>query len=277
MVPGAARRAGRPAHPHHRLRGAAPGCDGGRAGRVRAGEPVLGGSGVDHLFGEPGRASRLEPPGRSLRGRPADRRLPGRARGSGGPAPGDRFALGAGDRLSPAASETLQRPVSSPAQPSRSRSIDMLGAGFVGIGSLQFGAVVLMGRYASRSHLTVPAYLMWRFGFAAFLLAGAILVLRLPFQAAPGEGLKLIGLGAFGYATEAFFFFAALNHGTAATVTLLFYTYPAMVLLLSLASGRGLPGALRASALGATMAGSALVVLSSEGIDISEAGILFAL
>jgi len=153
----------------------------------------------------------------------------------------------------------------------------MFGAGFVGIGSLQFGAVVLMGRYASRSDLTVPAYLMWRFGFAAFLLAGAILVLRLPFRAAPGEGLKLIGLGAFGYATEAFFFFAALNHGTAATVTLLFYTYPAMVLLLSLASGRGLPGALLGSALAATMAGSALVVLSSGGIDISEAGILFAL
>src|SRR5207247_4628970 len=167
--------------------------------------------------------------------------------------------------------QIFQRPVSSPAPPSRSGSIDMLGAAFVGIGSLQFGAVVLMGRYASRSDLTVPAYLLWRFGFAAVLLAGAILVLRLPFRAAPGEGLKLIGLGAFGYATEAFFFFAALNHGTAATVTLLFYTYPAMVLLLSLASGRGLPGALLGSALAATMAGSALVVLSSGGIDISYA------
>jgi drug/metabolite transporter (DMT)-like permease len=161
--------------------------------------------------------------------------------------------------------------------PARSGSIDVIGAGFVGLGSVQFGAVVLMGRYASRSDLTVPAYLMWRFGFAAFLLALAMAFLRLPFGAAPGEGLKLIGLGAFVYATEAWFFFSGLNHGTAATVTLLFYTYPALAPLLSWAIGKGLPGALLGAALAATMAGSILVVLSSGGVDITEAGILFAL
>lgn len=161
--------------------------------------------------------------------------------------------------------------------PSRRRSIDLVGAGFVVIGSLQFGGVVVMGRLASRSDLTVPAYLMWRFGFAALLLGIVVLILRLPFRAGPGEGLKLLGLGAVGYATEAGFFFAGLNHGTAATVTLLFYTYPVMVSLLSWAFGLGLPGKLLGSALAATTAGSALIVLSGGGVEISRAGIAFAL
>ncbi len=159
----------------------------------------------------------------------------------------------------------------------RSGSVDLVGAGFVALGSLQFGGVVVMGRLASRSDLTVPAYLMWRFGVAAFLLAMVLLVRRLPARAAPGEGWKLAGLGAAGYATEAGFFFAGLNHGTAATVTLLFYTYPVMVLLLSWAFGMGLPGALLGGAVAATTLGSALVVFSGGGVEISQAGVLFAL
>jgi drug/metabolite transporter (DMT)-like permease len=159
----------------------------------------------------------------------------------------------------------------------RSGSIDLVGAGFVGLGSLQFGGVVVMGRLASRSDLTVPAYLMWRFGFAAFLLGLVLLVRRLPPRAAPGEGWKLAALGAAGYATEAAFFFAGLEHGSAATVTLLFYTYPVIVLLLSWGFGRGLPGALLGGAVGATTLGSAVVVLSGGGVEISEAGVLFAL
>jgi drug/metabolite transporter (DMT)-like permease len=167
--------------------------------------------------------------------------------------------------------------VSDPRSARRSGSIDLVGAAFVGLGSLQFGGVVLMGRLASRADLTVPAYLMWRFGFAAVLLALVVAVRRLPPLAEPGEGWKLAGLGAAGYATEAVFFFAGLNHGTAATVTLLFYTYPVIVLLLSLAFGRGLPGALLGGSVAATTLGSALVVLSGQGVEISQAGVVFAL
>jgi drug/metabolite transporter (DMT)-like permease len=167
--------------------------------------------------------------------------------------------------------------VRQPASSGHPVPVDLAGAGFVGLASLQFGGVVVMGRLASRSDLTVPSYLMWRFGFAAALLALVLVALRLPFRAAPGEGWKLAGLGAVGYATEAVFFFAGLNHGTAATVTLLFYTYPVMVLLLSWAFGKGLPGAILGGAVAATTLGSAVVVLSGGGVEISEAGILFAL
>jgi drug/metabolite transporter (DMT)-like permease len=157
------------------------------------------------------------------------------------------------------------------------RSVDLVGVGFILLTTIQFGATVVMGRLASRSNLTVPSYLIWRFGFAATLLAVAMAMLRLPFRAAPGEGWKLAALGAMGYSTEAGFFFAALNHGTAATVALLFYTYPVIVTFISWAVGRGLPGALLGLALAASTIGTALVVLAGGGVDISTAGIVFAL
>lgn len=167
--------------------------------------------------------------------------------------------------------------MSSPARPSRAGSVDLVGAGLIALTSLQFGGVVVMGRFASRSDLTVPVYLLWRFGFAGLLLGVVVLILRLPFSAAPGEGLKLVGLGAVGYAAEAGLFFSGLTHGTAATVTLLFYTYPVLVSLLAWATGKGLPGVLLGGALAASTTGTAIVVLSGGGVDISQAGIIFAL
>src|SRR6266496_702489 len=142
---------------------------------------------MDHVLGEPGRPPRRESARRTLVGWPADRRVAGRASECGEYAPSPGRDLGSGDGLSAGPPPRVIDRVSDRSA-SRSGRIDLVGAGLIGLTSLQFGAVVLMGRYASRSHLTVPAYLMWRFGFAAFLLAGAILVLRLPFQAAPGEG-----------------------------------------------------------------------------------------
>jgi drug/metabolite transporter (DMT)-like permease len=184
--------------------------------------------------------------------------------------------VAAGDRIPPAPAETSGDAVSAERSTSSAR-IDLVGVGFVLLTSAQFGAVVLMGRYASRSKLTVPAYLMWRFGVSAFLLAAVVVVLRLPFRAAPGEGLPLMALGAVGYATEAALFFSGLTHGSAATVTLLFYTYPVLVSLLSWAFGLGAPGPLLVGALAATTTGSVLVVLSGGGIDTTTAGIVFSL
>jgi drug/metabolite transporter (DMT)-like permease len=79
-----------------------------------------------------------------------------------------------------------------------------------------------------------------------------------------------------GYAVEAGLFFAAIQHGSAAAVTLLFYTYPVWVALAAIALGRGLPGWLLGAALAAALAGAALVIVSSGGLDITAAGIGFA-
>jgi drug/metabolite transporter (DMT)-like permease len=95
--------------------------------------------------------------------------------------------------------------------------------------------------------------------------------------AAKGEGWRLVVLGGGGYAVEAAFFFQGLAHGTAAAVSLLFFTYPVLVALLAFVMGRGLPGLLLGGALIAAVAGAATVVVAGGGVEIDAAGVAFAL
>ena len=156
-------------------------------------------------------------------------------------------------------------------------SVDLVGAGFILLTSLQFGAVVVLGRIGTRTGLSVPSFLAIRFAIGAVILAAVLMALRLPLRPADGEGIPLAVLGMLGYAVEAALFFTGLHHGTAAAVTLLFFTYPVLVALIHFALGRGLPGWLLGGALLASMAGTALVVVAGGGVDIDGAGILFAL
>jgi drug/metabolite transporter (DMT)-like permease len=116
-----------------------------------------------------------------------------------------------------------------------------------------------------------------RFAVAALILLVALLVMRRPVLAAPGERLWLVVLGAAGYGIEASLFFLALEHGNASIVTLLFFTYPAMVALASIALGRGSPGWMLGGALSCAVVGAGLVVASSGSLDVDGLGILFSL
>jgi drug/metabolite transporter (DMT)-like permease len=153
---------------------------------------------------------------------------------------------------------------------------DVLGAMFVAGAALLFGGVVVLGKVVG-DELPVASLLSIRFGSAAVVLAGILAVGRRSLRPAKGEWLLLLLLGGVGYALESALFFLALERGTAATVTLLFYTYPVIVALLSVALGRGLPGWLVGGSLVAALAGTALVVTSSGGLDITTAGLMFAL
>jgi drug/metabolite transporter (DMT)-like permease len=154
---------------------------------------------------------------------------------------------------------------------------DMVGGLLTAVAALLFGAIVTIGRSPEVRDIPVSSVLAVRFGTAAAMLAAVLLVRRQPLRPAAGEGRRLVLLGAVGYAVESAFFFLALGRGTAATVTLLFYTYPVWVALLAAAFGFGLPGALVGGALAAAVAGSGIVVASSGGLDITVLGIVFAL
>ncbi len=161
---------------------------------------------------------------------------------------------------------------------SRRGSADALGVAFVALTSLQFGAVVVLGKSTTgRGGLPVASLLAVRFAVAAALLALLLILLGRSAKAAPGEGWRLAFLGAFGYAVEAAFFFAALPHGTAAAVTLLFFTYPVLVSLIGLILGRGLPRPLLMGALVAAVAGAAIVSVAGAGVVIDGAGVALAL
>jgi drug/metabolite transporter (DMT)-like permease len=158
----------------------------------------------------------------------------------------------------------------------RHASIDAVGGLFVALAALQFGGVVVLGKIVTSGGLPVASFLAIRFLVAAVLIGAALALSRQPLRAARGEGWRLAILGTAGYAIESGLFFVALRHGTAAAVTLLFFTYPVVVALLSIALGRGFPGWLLGGSLLAAVAGAALVVVSSGGLDITTAGILLA-
>jgi drug/metabolite transporter (DMT)-like permease len=157
------------------------------------------------------------------------------------------------------------------------RSNDLLGGTLIVLTSLQFGAVVVLGKVATRRGLGETSLLAFRFAIAALLMAGAVVAVRQPLRAAKGEGWRLFALGVAGYAVEAELFFAALPHGTVPAVTLLFFTYPVFVALLALATGKGFPGWLLGGALASAMAGAAVVVLAGGSAAIDSTGVGFAL
>ena len=154
---------------------------------------------------------------------------------------------------------------------------DVAGGLLTATAAILFGTIVTIGRSEGIRDVPVSALLAIRFGAAAMLLALVLAATRQPLRPARGELWRLLLLGAMGYGVESAFFFLALGRGTAATVTLLFYTYPVWVAVLSAAFGMGLPGLLVGGSLVAAVAGSGVVVASSGGLDITTLGIVFAL
>lgn len=159
----------------------------------------------------------------------------------------------------------------------RRPGVETVGALFVALAALLFGGTVVLGKLLANRKFPVTSMLAIRFAIAAALLAATLALLRQPLRPASGESRGLIALGAVGYATESTLFFLALGHGTASAVTLLFFTYPAMVAVYSAVLGMGLPGWLTTGSLVAALAGAAVVVGSSGGLAISGAGVAFAL
>ncbi|MGH9168116.1 MAG: EamA family transporter, partial [Acidimicrobiia bacterium] len=154
---------------------------------------------------------------------------------------------------------------------------DVLGGLLTATAALLFGAIVTIGRVESIRDVPVTSLLAIRFAVAAVVLAAVLVIGRQRLVPERGERWRLVVLGALGYGVESAFFFLGLGRGTAATVTLLFYTYPVWVALLSVVLGMGAPGRIVGGALVAALAGAAWVIASSGGLDITAAGILFSL
>lgn len=116
-----------------------------------------------------------------------------------------------------------------------------------------------------------------RFALAALVLFAVLAARRGPLLPVPGERLRVVLVGALGYASEAAIFFLALRRGSAAAVSLLFYTYPAMVTVVELVLRTEQPRRATFVALGLSAAGSVLVVAAGSDVSISTAGVLLAL
>ena len=153
---------------------------------------------------------------------------------------------------------------------------ELIGAGLCALMAVLFAVVVIFGKQVQAGRLPF-VFLAIRFAGQSVLLMLLVMATRRPLLPAKGERLPLAIAGTIGYGSESAFYFTALNHGSAAAITLLFYTYPVWVMLATMALDRKAPPRGLFAALGLALAGSAMVVLGGGGADIETLGIVLAL
>jgi drug/metabolite transporter (DMT)-like permease len=147
-----------------------------------------------------------------------------------------------------------------------------------GVGAaLSYGVTVVIGRELAKAHLAPADALGLRFGIAGIFLVALLAARGRPLLPAPGERVRVFLFGAVGYAVESALFYAGLGRGTAAAVTLLFYSYPAVVTIADLALTRTRPAPTVIVALVLAAAGAAVIAAGSGHLDISGSGVGFAL
>jgi drug/metabolite transporter (DMT)-like permease len=153
---------------------------------------------------------------------------------------------------------------------------ELVGSGLSAVMAALFAVVVILGKQVQGDR---PPFgmLTVRFAGQSLLLMAVLVVLGRPRLPARGERLALALAGTIGYGSESALYFTALNHGSAAAVTLLFYTYPVLVMLATIALDRKGPPALLFVALGLAVAGSAIVVVGGGRADITTVGIVLAM
>jgi len=149
-----------------------------------------------------------------------------------------------------------------------------LGAAYILASALCFGSMPIFARAAYAAGTDTQTLLFLRFSIASALMwiVFAARRARLP----RGKGLAmLVGMGAVGYAGQAFSYFTALTLASAGLVALLLYLYPALVTLLSRAVFGYPLSALQLAALAIALAGSVLTI--GRAGDGAPLGIFFGL
>jgi drug/metabolite transporter (DMT)-like permease len=143
-----------------------------------------------------------------------------------------------------------------------------------------FGAMAVFGKLAYGEGASVGTLLSVRFVFAATLFwalvlaGGAAREVRALARRDVAAGL---GLGACGYALQSGCYFAALQRIDASLLSLLLYTFPAMVAAAAIALGRERIDGRRLAALGLALCGLVLVVAGAGTGALDPLGAALAL
>jgi drug/metabolite transporter (DMT)-like permease len=151
-------------------------------------------------------------------------------------------------------------------------------AAFWAVGSAFFWSLTaVIGRVQVRDGMPSSSALLTRFAVSAVLLVGATVALRRPLAPARGERLGVLALGFVGYGGESTLYFLGLERGSAAAVSLLFYTNPGIVMLLQWAFRHRKPHRSALLAFGVALCGVVLVASTGSDVSITKAGAFFAL
>src|SRR4051812_47489259 len=139
-----------------------------------------------------------------------------------------------------------------------------LGSVCCAASAVAFGAMAVFGKLAFDAGVGVLTLLFVRFTIAAPLLWTAALRRRSALVRAGARTLLGgLALGAVGYALQAGLYFGALTRMDASLLSMLLYTYPALVTAAAIALGRETASRRRTGALLVSSGGLALVLLGA--------------
>ena len=138
-----------------------------------------------------------------------------------------------------------------------------------------FGSIPILTTIANDAGSPLIATLAWRYAIAALLLASSVGV-----RALRGAGRRALGVAVFaggGQALIAYVSLSALRFVPAATLTFLFYTYPAWVAVIAISRGRERLNGTRGLALALSLLGILVMVGSPWSGALHPMGVLLAL
>jgi drug/metabolite transporter (DMT)-like permease len=139
-----------------------------------------------------------------------------------------------------------------------------------------FGSIAIIITLATQDGARLTDLLAWRYLIAAALLvivSGGVRAVRRP----PRRAVALLVLAGGGQAAIAVLSLSALRYIPAATLTFLFYSYPAWVAIISAVRGTERLTGRRAGALLLSLAGLALMVGMPGAGGLNPVGVLLAL
>jgi drug/metabolite transporter (DMT)-like permease len=170
-----------------------------------------------------------------------------------------------------------QRAGAAGAPPSADRSrATVRGVILVAVSAVGFGTLGIFGKLATRAGVTLPTLLALRFGLAAVLLCAVVAARGRLHVPAPRRAAAVALMGVL-YVGQATCYFASLRTVPAAVTSILLYTYPVIVTLLSRLLFREQLTPVRVGALIAASLGVLLVVDPFETRALDPAGVLLAL
>jgi drug/metabolite transporter (DMT)-like permease len=149
-----------------------------------------------------------------------------------------------------------------------------VGVLYVALSALCFGSMPIFGRAAYASGVDTSTLLLLRFTIASALMWLVFAARRATLPRGKGLGM-LVGMGAIGYAGQAFSYFTALSLASAGLAALLLYLYPAVVAILSRIFFRHPLSGFQLLAIGMALLGSLLTI--GRAGDGTPLGIFFGL
>jgi drug/metabolite transporter (DMT)-like permease len=151
-----------------------------------------------------------------------------------------------------------------------------IGVALAAIGAVSYGVTVVVGEDLADAGFGPATSLGVRFAVAGLLLALILRARGRRVLAPRRDVLAGLALGAV-YALEATFFFSSLERMTAAATALIVYVYPALVTVIELVRGKERAHRSTFVALALSTLGSAIVVVGAGHVDVTAAGVGFAL